>query len=353
MTRKMNCRQILRQAESLAVAIAIATLMTTADKTMGQNTVVDLTLERSENLTDWGPVSVTGDMLTEEGTILLPDDKQAEFFRLKVTTVEVPPPPPPEGFALIPAGTFLMGNDSGGSNERPAHSVNVSEFSIARTEMTKEQWDIVTAWGWSNGYSDLPLGEGKAPDHPVQMVNWFDVVKWLNAWSEMEGRTPVYTLGGEVFRTGTGEPVTDFSVNGYRLPTEAEWEKAARGGLTGRTYSWWENVLTPEHANALGTVPATEDPPLTLPVGSFAPNLYGLYDTTGNVWEWVGDWYSDTYYGDSPSADPSGPDNGNFHVLRGGSFVDNDNSQRASYRNKDIPENYNWNIGFRCAKNLP
>src|SRR5690606_3631340 len=119
------------------VAIGAASLIAVAGKVAAENAVVDLTLEASENLTEWQPLPVTGDMLTDSGTIMVPGDKQAEFYRMRVATIVLPPPPPPEGFALIPAGPFLMGYDAGSTNERPVHTVDVSAFYIARTEVTK------------------------------------------------------------------------------------------------------------------------------------------------------------------------------------------------------------------------
>lgn len=340
-------------AQGAAVIVALSAFAMSAGIASGQETMVDITLERSDDLTGWESTPVTGSMINSDGAILLPMDKQAEFYRLKVTTIVVPPPPAPEGFALIPAGSFIRGFAEGSAHEQPARSIFVSDFYIARTEVTKEQWDLVVAWGWNNGYSDLPLGEGKGPDHPVQMVNWFDVVKWLNAWSEMEGRTPAYTLGTDVYRTGTGDPATDFSGNGYRLPTEAEWEKAARGGFEARRYSWWENVITAEHANVLGTVATTEAVPRTLPVGSFLPNHYGLYDTTGNVWEWVNDWYSATYYGESPEADPRGPDvpnPDNRRIFRGAAWNSRGSDQaRISFRYSNPQDGFFNSVGFRAA----
>ncbi|MCB1203893.1 MAG: SUMF1/EgtB/PvdO family nonheme iron enzyme, partial [Verrucomicrobiae bacterium] len=132
----------------------------------------------------------------------------------------------PGGFSFIPGGSFTMGRKSGDTDaDAPPTTVTLSPFYLQQTETTKAQWDDVRTWAVNNGYTDLATGGGKAADHPVQSVSWWDVVKWCNARSEKEGLTPVYTVSGTVMRTGTTEPTVNWSADGYRLPTEAEWEK--------------------------------------------------------------------------------------------------------------------------------
>jgi|GEM_PF-2637864 len=138
------------------------------------------------------------------------------------------------GMVLIPAGSFQMGDafEEGGPSELFRHEVTVSAFYMDRYEVTKALWDQVRTWAEGRGYDDLPEGGGKGPSHPVHTVSWFDAIKWANARSQRDGRTPVYyTDAGftTVYKTGDVTPHPNWSANGYRLPTEAEWEKAGRG----------------------------------------------------------------------------------------------------------------------------
>ena len=175
-----------------------------------------------------------------------------------------------------------------------------------------------------NGYSFDHAGAGKTTNNPVQTVNWYDVVKWCNARSQLAGLTPVYYINAsmlptQVYRTGDFDTVyANWSANGYRLPTEAEWEKAARGGLSGKRFPWGDTIsesqanyygitgyiydLGPNGYNAIGSIGETS--PATSPVGSFVANGYGLNDMAGNVFEWCWDWYGTPYAGGS---DPRGP----------------------------------------------
>ena len=278
----------------------------------------------------------------------------------------------PDGMALVLAGAFVMGANTnvghwGASEELPQHGVSVGAFYMDVRETSKEQWDIVRDWGVEHGYAfSTPSGDGKADDHPVQLVNWHDCVKWCNARSERAGLAACYTVSGEVYRVGEQVPECDFCAKGYRLPTEAEWEKAARGGLANRRFPWSDSS-TIQHARAnyrsngsesYDTSPTWDyhpdfdnDPlPYTAPIGVFAPNGYGLYDMAGNVSEWCWDWFDQNYYGMSPAADPSGPPSGVYRVVRGGSWFHNAGIARVASRSATEPEMRQGYIGFRTVR---
>jgi formylglycine-generating enzyme required for sulfatase activity len=288
----------------------------------------------------------------------------AKFFRLVYTN-------PPVGMVLIPAGPFLMGNSIGDSDITDANPTNVyvSAFFMDTNLVDLSVWQAVYTYATSfNGYSFDNAGAGKAAKHPVQAVNWYDSVKWCNARSQEAGLTPVYyTNAGftQVYKTGDVDAVyVNRAANGFRLPTEAEWEKAARGGLSGRRFPWGNLIsegqanyvgLTnsfsydrgPNGYNSIGSIGGTS--PATSPVGSFDVNGYGLYDMAGNVSEWCWDWYG-TPYGQPSTTNPTGAGSASgVRVLRGGAWVADADSARCAFRSLNNLFNA---VGFRCVRGL-
>ncbi|GAF98047.1 unnamed protein product, partial [marine sediment metagenome] len=175
------------------------------------------------------------------------------FYRVKAIGAS------PTNMIYIPAGRFYMGNcmdpSEGNANELPVHRVYVNAFYMDRFSTTKKLWDDVYIWATNNGYTFTTPGAGDSPTNPVTTVNWYSCVKWANARSEMEGLTPCYYMNSEttqVYRTGEfsiSNNCVIWDVDGYRLPTEAEWEKASRGGASGYRFSWADNTISHGRAN--------------------------------------------------------------------------------------------------------
>ncbi|MBC7170685.1 SUMF1/EgtB/PvdO family nonheme iron enzyme [Candidatus Bipolaricaulota bacterium] len=259
------------------------------------------------------------------------------------------PPAAPEGMVLVPAGSFLMGDGlgEGKAYEQPVHEVYVSAFYMDKFEVTKALWDKVASWASSHGYDLRPSdGLGEGPAHPVTNVSWFEAVKWANARSEMEGLSPCYRVDGVVYRRGEEVPECRWGANGYRLPTEAEWEKAARGGETGRRYPWGDDIdcTRANYGDCIGT---------TTPVGSYPPNGYGLYDMVGNVSEWCWDWMHGGYYATSPQADPRGALSGSARVYRGGNKSAEASWCRLALRTYNPPGLATGLVGLRLVRSAP
>ena len=287
------------------------------------------------------------------------------FYRLRLQ----PNGPTPAGMVLIPAGNFTMGDTLDGMpSALPLHTNYVSAFYMDQYDVTKALWDEVYNWALTHGYGFENVGLGKAANHPAEGMAWYDAVKWCNARSEKEGRVPAYYTDATqtmVYRVGTNDLQNSF-VNwstGYRLPTEAEWEKAARGGANGRRFPWVDtdnithslanyystNIYAYDTSPTRGYHPSFQagGMPYTSPVGYFAPNGYGLYDMSGNVYQWCWDWYG--AYSSSSQTDPRGPASGSYRSLRGGSWASGAVNCRAALRNYGNPPDINFNMGFRSV----
>ena len=231
---------------------------------------------------------------------------------------------------LVPADEFTMGSNTGSDDESPAHTVYLDAYYIDKYEVTNAYYIAYNATCVGAGECRWPypgsstrssyIGRPQYDNYPVIYVSWFEA----KAYCEWRGA---------------------------RLPTEAEWEKAARG-VDGRTYPWGEEIdcSLANYAHCTGSNLTGGD---TMAVGSYIDGIspYGLYDMGGNVWEWVEDWYSRTYYQNSPDANPPGPDSGDYRVLRGGAWnIGGDSSVASSHRYFYGPSAKYDNIGFRCAK---
>jgi len=248
-------------------------------------------------------------------------------------------------YAFIPAGSFLMGDSTGHAEwfEQPVHQVTLaSSFLMSRTEVTQAQFTAVM--GYNPSHFD---GE----DLPVEQVSWDEAVAYCNALSELEGLTPCYSDTGM-------NTVCDWTANGYRLPTEAEWEYACRAGTT---TDYFTGEMTHESntpldyaLNAAGWYGGNSGGE-SHPVACKWPNDFGLYDLHGNVWEWCWDWWSWNAYDSTAQVDPRGPAPSDGRVCRGGCFFCLASECRSAYR-VGVPFDEVravWILGFRVVRKYP
>jgi sulfatase modifying factor 1 len=303
--------------------------------------------------------------------------------------------PDPEDMAPVPGGEFAMGDHYGvgWDRERPVHNVYVDSFLMGIHEVTNEEYAAFlnaayptelmlidgVIYGVDDDSNQFPycgtrsynsnsyiIWDGESftiepekEDHPMIVVSWFGAAAYANWRSEQEQRVPSYD-------TRTWE--CDFDADGYRLPTEAEWEYAARGGLQDPYVKYpWGNEINGSHANYYDSGDPYEDTwPETTPVGYYDGNQipagvdmangYGVYDLIGNVWEWCNDWFDEEYYSYSPYDNPRGASSGTRRVLRGGSWNNSHGEPdqfRCAWRDAGGPNDRNRAYGFRLALNAP
>jgi len=317
----------------------------------------------SANSTNW--VTVTGQ--TQLTGVGLTNTPPSEFFRLYMNTNV------PAGTQQIPGGTFTMGDTLDGEADATPVSVTVNSFYMDMNLVSYAQWQAVYGWATTHGYGFVNAGESKGTNsnYPAQSVDWYDAVKWSNARSQQAGLIPVYYTEAaftHVYTNGEAAPYVNWGASGFRLPTEAEWEMAARGGLTGQRFPWGNTINNEVNANYYGYpagdlyglpydlgTPAyatffyTSPVPYTSPVGFYPANGFGLYDMAGNVNEWCWDWYGTPYAG---GANPQGPATGTYRIIRGGDYKDSAADARCADRQSDGPTFASTTVGFRCVKGL-
>ena len=276
-----------------------------------------------------------------------------------VTVEQMPGPPPRPDMVLIAGGTFEMGDHAGvgNSDEQPVHSVTLDAFYMDVYEVSNTKFaDYLNnsnvsvsgssvyqvggagqeicglAYGLNHNGTSFGIDAGK-DNHPVVNQTWYGAALYCNYLSAADGRTPCYDE--TTF-------ACDYTADGYRLPTEAEWEYASRGGEHNPYYQypWGSNSITSGDANYWGSNIGT-----TVDVGNYAANGYGLYDMAGNVWEWTGDWYGT--YSASAQTNPTGPASGSHRVLRGGGWVTSAINLRCAARSYINPTSRYNGLGFR------
>jgi len=324
--------------------------------------------------------------------------------------------PAPEGMVMVPGGTFAMGNpwSEGDDNEKPVHDVHLSLYYIDKYEVTNQLYADALNWAYAQGelitvtdgvvykynsgmsypycdttsscsYSRITWNGsafGVTPgkeSHPMAMVSWYGSIAFCNWRSAMEGKPPCYDLSTWTCNYG----------GGYRLPTEAEWEKAAGWDpVQQRHFRFGEHsdgcgydCLDGQRANYRNSgdpydVNSSSHYPETTPIGFYSGDLhykadfgwpgsatsyqtqnaqsyYGCRDMSGNVWEWCHDWYLSTYYSSSPGSNPTGPGSGTYRILRGGCWSWYTHNCRSAFRGWSNPDDLLYHAGFRCVAGIP
>jgi formylglycine-generating enzyme required for sulfatase activity len=267
------------------------------------------------------------------------NDRRLRQIAVGLQSSTAPPQRPViDGFVWIPGGTFMMGSpasEADRDDDEVQHRVTVSAFYMGQYEVSQKEYTEVMGNNPSNF---------KDPNLPVEQVTWFDAVRYCNARSLKEGLALAYTINGE-------KVTWNRNANGFRLPTEAEWEYACRAGTTG-PFSTGNNITTGQ-ANYNGKYPYNNNIKGTyreraIEVWSFASNPWGVYNMHGNVWEWCWDWYGG--YSMADQTDPAGAVSGATRVLRGGGWNDNAQSLRSARRGDNEPSGRNDSDGFRVVR---
>ncbi|MBI9103754.1 MAG: SUMF1/EgtB/PvdO family nonheme iron enzyme [Spirochaetales bacterium] len=262
---------------------------------------------------------VEGTSMVGKGQVVI---SEGEEIMLTLTLENAMPP-----FIFVDGGTFQMGSTSGDSDEKPVHSVTVGDFMIGQYEVTQKLYrDVV-------GSNPSDINRGIGDNYPVNMVSWNDAISFCNKLSEREGFEPVYRINGS-------NVTCDWSKNGYRLPTEAEWEFAARGGNDSQGYTY--------AGSSSSYIVAWFSGIETHPVGGKSANELGIYDMSGNVWEWCWDWRGRRYESGS-QRDPHGASSGSQRVFRGGGWFDSYTYSRSTNRGGDVPRSRGYDLGFRLV----
>ncbi len=237
-------------------------------------------------------------------------------------------------FILVEGGEFIMGSPSeeeGRFDNELQHKVRLNTFEIQETVVTQEMWEQVTG---KNPYENKEYGS-----MPITNVSWFDAVEFCNKVSELAGLQACYS------KNENGNILCNWFADGYRLPTEAEWEYAAKGGNISKGYRFSGEDNLDEvgwyYDNSGGIIHR---------VKGKEPNELGIYDMSGNVWEWCWDWYGSSYYSGGETTDPKGPTTGSRRVLRGGSWSSDAHYCHSAYRNYSYPSYSYTFVGFRVVR---
>lgn len=258
---------------------------------------------------------------------------------------------------LIEGGTFTMGDTFGDNHsDEDAHEVTLTyDYYLGAYEVTFNEYDAYCKAVGADKPDDSGWGR---EDRPVIYVSWYDAVDYCNWLSEQDGLAPAYNNDYELIDAEGKLTYDMMQVEGYRLPTEAEWEYAAREGGKKVRFGNGKNIADPEEINfcpsssysymVRGVYQAK-----TVAVGSYEPNALGLYDMSGNVWEWCGDWYNSDYYKDGQENPYCSDDGGEGRVLRGGGWYNYANLVRASIRDGSDPLSIFSRRGFRLARTAP